>query len=123
MPHALTPICQAHIGSWKNSPLSLSLSGVIRMGSQYESEEVAKFGEQDWFKGLQIIQFQCTESHLCGPYWKMEELIISLDSLSKENTCAYMLLWMGFLTQSDSNLTRVIQSISVIISAVGPPKN
>ena len=33
------------------------LSGVIRMGSQYESEEVAKFGEQDWFKGLQIIQF------------------------------------------------------------------
>ena len=40
----------------------------------------------------------------------MEELIISLDlhSLSKENTCAYMLLWMGFLTQSDSNLTRVI---------------
>ena len=80
------------------------------MGSQYESEEVAKFGEQDWFKGLQIIQFQCTESHLCGPYWKMEELIISLDlhSLSKENTCAYMLLWMGFLTQSDSNLTRVI---------------
>ena len=52
------PCTDTHLSGpyWKLEEFPF-LSGVIRMGSQYESEEVAKFGEQDWFKGLQIIQF------------------------------------------------------------------
>ena len=33
-------------------------SGVIRMGSQYESEKVGKISEQKWLKGLQMVQFE-----------------------------------------------------------------
>ena len=33
-------------------------SGVIRMGSQYESEKFGKFSGQKWLFRLQIVQFE-----------------------------------------------------------------
>ena len=35
------------------------LSGVIRNGPQYESEQFGKFQEQKGLKGMQIVQFKC----------------------------------------------------------------
>ena len=35
-------------------------SGVIRLGSLYESEKDGKFPEQKWFKGMQMVQFDGT---------------------------------------------------------------
>ena len=34
-------------------------SGVIELAPQYESEKVGNFPEQDWLKGLQVVQFEC----------------------------------------------------------------
>ena len=48
-------------------------SGVIRMGSQYEGEEVEKFGDQDWLKGLQMIQFEC-QMHWNPSVWSILEV-------------------------------------------------
>ena len=39
--------------------LSLPLSGVIRIGLQYESEIFWKFTQKNWLNRLQMVQFEC----------------------------------------------------------------
>ena len=37
----------------------LIISPLDELGPQYESEKVGNFPEQNWLKGLQIVQFEC----------------------------------------------------------------
>ena len=60
---------------------SLPLSGVIRIGPQYKSEKVGKFGEQNWLNRLQMVQFECPRHWKTGVSLRLGDFHFPIFSL------------------------------------------
>ena len=59
MPQALKPLCLIQFVELGELPSDNWPSGVIRMGSQYESGKVGKISKQKGLNRVQMVQFEC----------------------------------------------------------------